>query len=49
LWFGDGFWLGNRFWFAYVLLAVGAGPDVSAVAVFHTPAAFVFEPVVVSA
>src|SRR6266511_3765950 len=43
LWFGDGFR------FAYVLLAVGGGPDVSAVAVFQGPSAFVFEPVVVSA
>ncbi len=42
LWFGLGFgfgwwlWFGDGFWFAYVLVAVGGGPDVSAVAVFHT-------------
>src|SRR6266542_4318529 len=42
-------WFRNRFRFPNVLLAVGAGPDVSAVAVFHSPSALVLEPVVVSA
>ena len=55
LWFGWGLgfgwwlWFGDGFLFAYVLVAVGGGPDVSAVAVFHTPSALVLEPVVVSA
>src|SRR6266498_4687548 len=47
--FGWWLWFRDGFRFANVLVAVGAGPDVSAVAVFHTPSALVLEPVVVPA